>query len=121
MSKAKEFLNEVSKRLNKVVIENQDFEKIINNYDKKGSLFYLDPPYYQVEKYYQNRFQPEDHVRLKETLDKIEGKFVLSYNDCKYIRNLYRNYKIIKVERLNNLAQKEEKPIYQELIIKNYT
>ena len=121
MDKTKKYLEEVSKRLNRVVIENQDFEKIINNYDSKDALFYLDPPYYQTEKYYQNRFMAEDHVRLKETLDKIKGKFVLSYNDCKYIRDLYRNYKVIEVERMHNLVQKKEKPIYRELIIKNYT
>lgn len=47
MEKAKEYLNVVSKRLNKVVIENLDFEKILKNYDKKDALFYLDPPYYE--------------------------------------------------------------------------
>lgn len=102
MDKAKDYLLQVSKRLNKVVIENLDFQKILKNYDKP------------------DRFMPEDHVRLKEALDVIKGKFVLSYNDCEYIRELYRGYHIIEVERLHNLVMKERKPRYKELIIKNY-
>lgn len=120
MDKAKDYLLQVSKRLNKVVIENLDFQKILKNYDKSDALFYLDPPYYETEKYYPDRFMPEDHVRLKEALDVIKGKFVLSYNDCEYIRELYRGYHIIEVERLHNLVMKERKPRYKELIIKNY-
>ena len=121
MEKAKEYLSEVSKRLNKVVIENLYFEKILKNYDKKEALFYLDPPYYETEKYYPDRFMPEDHKRLKAALDGIKGKFVLSYNDCDYIRELYKEYTIIEVDRLHNLVQKEVKPRYKELIIKNFT
>lgn len=95
-------------------------KKILKNYDKNDALFYLDPPYYETEKYYPDRFMPEDHVRLKEALDVIKGKFVLSYNDCEYIRELYKGYRIIEVERLHNLVMKERKPKYKELIIKNY-
>lgn len=120
MDKAKEYLFQVSKRLNKVVIENLDFQRIIKNYDKSDTLFYLDPPYYETEKYYLDKFMPEDHVRLKEALDMIEGKFVLSYNDCEYIRELYQGYYIIEVERTHSLVMKERKPRYKEVIIKNY-
>lgn len=120
MDKAKEYLMVVSRRLNKVVIENLDFQKLIKNYDRTDALFYLDPPYYKTEKYYPDRFMPEDHLRLKETLDNIKGKFILSYNDCEYIRELYNEYNIIEVERTHNLVNKEQKPRYLELIIKNY-
>lgn len=41
MEKAKEYLGEVSKRLNKVVIENQDFQQILKNYDKRMRCFIL--------------------------------------------------------------------------------
>lgn len=115
-----DYILTVSKRLNTVVIENQDFERILKTYDKKDALFYLDPPYYETEKYYPDRFMPEDHVRLKEALGKIKGKFLLSYNDCEYIRALYSDYNIAEVERVHNLIQGKEKPRYKELLIKNY-
>ncbi len=120
MANAIEHILEVSRRLRMVVIENQDFERILKTYDKEDALFYLDPPYYETEKYYPDRFMPEDHVRLKEALGKIKGKFLLSYNDCEYIWKLYSGYDIVEVARMHNLIQGKEKPRYKELLIKNY-
>ena len=86
---------------------------------EKKNLFI---PYYEKEKYYPDRFMPEDHARLKESLSKAEGKFILSYNDCEYIRDLYSEYNIIEIERMNNFLHKSESgnPRYRELLIKNY-
>lgn len=120
IEKATEYLDKISKRLRKVVIENLDFQRVLHNYDRKNTLFYLDPPYYEAEKYYSDRFIPDDHIRLKESLDHIKGKFVLSYNDCEYIRKLYNEYKIIEIERANNLVNSDTKPRFKELIIKNF-
>ena len=115
-----DYLKEVSGRLNKVVIENQDFERLIKTYDRPDALFYLDPPYYEAEKYYPNRFNPEDHERLRKCLGNIKGKFVLSYNDCQQIKDLYEGYTVIEVERADNLVNKIESRRYRELIIKNF-
>ena len=120
MQKAAEYLQEVSKRLRRVVIENADFEKLLKTYDKEQALFYLDPPYYKAEKYYSDRFQPEDHVRLKNALSNIRGMFLLSYNDCPEIRELYKGYTITEVDRQDNLVMKTDPRRYRELIIRNY-
>lgn len=118
MENAIDYISTISKRLNNVVIENLNFEHVIKTYDKKDALFYLDPPYYAAEKYYLDKF--EDHAKLREVLYGIKGKFLLSYNDCEFIRKLYDGYKIIEVERQHNLVQGEKKPRYKELLIKNY-
>lgn len=118
--KATDFLTQVSIRLRKTVIENIDFERLIKVYDRDNALFYADPPYFEAEKYYPDRFNIEDHSRLKNVLGNIKGKFILSYNDCKQIRDLYHNYNIISVERQNNLKAKCRSEKYNELIIKNY-
>lgn len=120
MHNAIAFLQEASDRLNKVVIENVDFEQLIKTYDRTGALFYLDPPYYEAEKYYPDRFNSEDHTRLRDTLGKIKGKFLLSYNDCPKIRELYQGYKIIAVDRVDTLVTKSQSRRYQEVIIKNF-
>lgn len=120
MNKAVDYLREVSGRLNRVVIENHDFEQLIKTYDRPGALFYLDPPYYEAEKYYPDRFNPEDHERLQKCLRDLKGKFILSYNDCQQIRELYKGFAIIEVERLDNLVNKIESRKYKELIIKNF-
>ena len=120
MQKAVDYLKDVSDRLNRVVIESQDFERLIKTYDRPEALFYLDPPYYEAEKYYPDRFNPEDHKRLRECLGGIKGKFVLSYNDCPRIRELYEGYTLVEVERADNLVTKSESRKYKELIIKNF-
>lgn len=107
---------EISQRLKNVVIENKDFENLIKVYDRSDALFYCDPPYHKTENYYDVQFAESDHSRLKNTLDNIKGKFILSYNDDEFIRDWYKDYTIIEAERQNNLS----KGSYKELIIKNF-
>jgi len=117
---AVEFLRDASVRLKNVVIENVDFEQLIKTYDRPDALFYLDPPYFEAEKYYPDRFNPDDHVRLRNVLGRIKGKFVLSYNDSPKIRELYQNYQIIAAERFDNLTARAGGKVYKEIIVKNY-
>ena len=111
-------------RLQKVVIENKDFEKLIEQYDRPESFFYCDPPYFETENYYEDvGFTKADHERLADRLSSIEGKYLLSYNDCPKIRELYesRGARIESISRLSNIAQRYEAgKQYDELIISNY-
>ena len=109
-------------RLNKVIIENRDFEQLIKTYDRSKALFYLDPPYVKTEKYYTAyEFTTEDHKRLKSILNGIKGRFILSYNDCEFIRDLYKDYSVIYVDRLNLLsANTNNQQRFKEIIITNY-
>ncbi len=117
-----ERLSEVQERLNSVTIENKDFENLIKVYDRPDTLFYLDPPYHETEKYYKNgnEFAEDDHVRLCESLKNIKGKFILSYNDDAFIRELYKDFNIIETTRKNTLSANSNTKAFNELIIKNY-
>lgn len=113
-----------AKRLQKVVIENKDFEKLIRQYDRPVSFFYCDPPYFATESYYKDvGFGRDDHIRLMQTLMSIKGKFLVSYNDCPEIREIWDQpgIKIEAIERINNLAQRYDGgSIFPELLISNY-
>lgn len=112
---------EANRRLKDTVIENKDFEALIRQYDRANAFFYCDPPYFETEGHYEVVFRKEDHVRLRDTLAGIEGKFMVSYNDCAYIRELYQNFQIESVTRLNNLAQRYDNGCeYPEVLIANY-
>lgn len=115
-----ENMKEISERLRRVIIENLSYEKLIASYDSVATLFYLDPPYFCHRKSYTYDFEKEDHDKLKDTLEKIKGKFVLSYNDCEEIRELYKDYSTIMIERHSNLTTGTSKALYKELIIKNF-
>lgn len=117
-----EFLKDVMKRLSKVVIENKSFEKIISAYDNEGTLFYLDPPYHNTENMYDTGdfiFDEEQHIKLRDILKDIKGKFVLSYNDDEFIRELYKDFKIEGIERQNNLSLNSGSR-FKEVVITNY-
>ena len=112
---------QASRRLADTVVENKDFEALIRQYDRDGAFFYCDPPYYQTEGYYEVAFRKADHKRLRDTLADCRGKWMVSYNDCGFIRELYRGCEITPVSRLNNLAQRfEEGCEYPEVLITNY-
>lgn len=120
-------IEQAHRRLSKVVIENKDFEKLIRQYDRPVSFFYLDPPYYETEKYYKNvgegGFQEKDHIRLRDTLMNIEGKFLLSYNDCDFIREIYDapNIQIESFTRINNIKQRYDNGAqFPEILVANY-
>lgn len=117
-------IDAASKRLQSVVVLNKDFEAVIHLRDSPDSFFYCDPPYYGTEKYYLNvNFTVKDHERLANVLLNMQGKFLLSYNDCPQIRQLYDKPGIMvqSIERLNNLRQQVEGGcMYAELFISNY-
>ena len=120
-------IEQAHRRLRDVVVENKDFEKLIRQYDRPVSLFYCDPPYHATEGYYQNigedGFTEKDHIRLRDTLLSIEGKFLLSYNDDEFVRRLYDapGIQIEATTRLNNIKQRYDPNCqFAELFIANY-
>lgn len=114
---ATDYLTKVQDRLmNGVVIEHKDFENLIKVYDRPTALFYCDPPYHTTEDCYEVEFTEADHVRLKDCLNGIKGRFLLSYNDDGFVRNLYSGFNIREVSRANNLGKGK----YAELLISNY-
>lgn len=120
-------IEQASRRLAKVVIENQDFGRLICHYDRPTSFFYCDPPYHDTEGYYQNigegGFTEDDHIRLRDTLMAIEGKFLLSYNDDEFVRELYDKPGIYieSLTRLNNIKQRYDPNCqFAEVLISNF-
>lgn len=83
-------------------IECADFSDFIEEKYKKSNknLMFLDPPYY-LEKnsklYGKNgdMHKTFDHTKLYNTI-KNKKNWIMTYNDCEYIRNLYKDFKIIE-------------------------
>ena len=121
LSRTLENIYAVANRLNNVVIESKDFEPLIKQYDRPNSFFYLDPPYVETEGHYMVDFPRTDHFRLYECLKNMKGRFLLSYNDCELIKELYKDYFIVERSRLNSLAQRYSAGSeFKELLIANY-
>lgn len=66
-----------------------DFSDVIND-GEDNAVIYLDPPYYNKgNDLYQYSFTEKDHVRLAFCLKNIKHQWVLSYDNCEKIRELY--------------------------------
>lgn len=102
-------------RLIHTTIRNEDYKKIINQYDSPNTFFYLDPPYENtagtIDDYTDISFD-----EMKEILDGIKGRFLMSVNNSKRIRDLFRSYEITKVKTRYSL----KKRFVTELLISNY-
>lgn len=97
-------------------IEHGSFENTLLNYT--DDFLYCDPPYYldgdsrMFRGIYPQRNFPVhhnsfDHALLRDILYDHKGGFILSYNDCRVIREWYSDYKIAEVEWQYTLGQGE--------------
>jgi len=114
-----------SKRLKGVTIENKSFEELIRLYDKEETFFYCDPPYVSTESYYKDTggFGIKEHKLLAEVLKGIKGRFLLSYNDCELVRELYKDFKIVSTKEIEYSLGKNvhgKRKRVKEVFIMNY-
>ena len=83
--------------LTNIEIYNEDFYDFVNTYTPiEKALLFLDPPYYleSKSKLYGNNgdlHEGFNHNLLFELLT-TKKNWVLTYNNCEYIRNLYKDY-----------------------------
>ena len=99
-------------------VKQSSFDKVIPNYKK--DFIYADPPYY-MEKSEDNKMfkaiYPNsnfalhhlhfDHELLRDQLHSHEGKFLLSYNDCDWVRENYKGFKFKTPEWAYSYGQGE--------------
>lgn len=111
-----------SERLKGVCIENMDFRRLIKEYDSLDSLFYIDPPYVGTENYYKMRtsFGLKEHKELCAILKSLQGKFILSYNDCVLVRELYKDFRIIESKEVRYSLNVKVRKKTREVIVMNY-
>ena len=107
------------------VVENMDFEELINKYDGDNSYFYLDPPYWKTENYYCNHdFDRNDHERLANALINMKGKFSLSYYEFELLSEWFPKKQYLWEEKQFVKAAAASKGKIQnkgtELLILNY-
>ena len=102
-----------------------DFSNVIQEFDSPTTYFYLDPPYWKTENYYSNHdFDRDDHERLANVLNQIQGKFSLSYYDFDLLQTWFPKdqFKWISKEFAKAAAAKKGKTqnMGEELLIMNY-
>lgn len=88
-------IDAVHERLAGVTIERLPWSEFVRRYDREGTLFYLDPPYWGCENDYgPGMFGREDFTLMAKQLAGIKGKFILSLNDRPEVRDLFGQFDI---------------------------
>ncbi|PAF41196.1 restriction endonuclease [Helicobacter sp. 11S03491-1] len=102
--------------LPRLSVECASFEIAFQKYP--NDFFYLDPPYFldgdskMFKGIYPQRNFPIhhngfDHQLLAGLLQKHNGKFILSYNDCQWVRETYKDFKILEPKWQYTMGQGE--------------
>lgn len=104
-------------RLTGVVIECLPYERFITRYDRAGTLFYLDPPYWGCEDDYgRHIFSPDDFNALAAQLASIKGRFVISINDTPEIRDIFGGFALVEVSTTYSVGKSNGKAAAELLI-----
>ncbi|PHY14050.1 DNA methyltransferase [Caulobacter sp. B11] len=111
-------LRRIHDRLAGVVIENLDWADFIPRYDRPGTLFYLDPPYYGSEDDYGREiFARADFQRLADHLARIQGQFLLSINDVPETRTVFAWAEIEAVNTVYSVSGSAQAGPAKELLV----
>jgi len=117
-----EDLSEAHLRLSRVFIENKPYDQVIERFDRSGTFFYIDPPYWNCEDDYgKGLFSREDFSRLAGLLEGVKGKFILSLNDTQGVRETFASFRIQPVKtRYSISGSSKGKQEAAEVLITNF-
>lgn len=123
LSTLEPMLEDVHARLSGVVIECLGYSEFIRRYDRSGTLFYLDPPYWDSEgSYGKDMFHKSDFEELAQQLSEIDGKFLMSINDGPEVRCIFKSFKISEVATTYTVGRSEKsRGKRAELLVSNFS
>jgi len=92
-------LEALHERLAGVVIERLRFADFIRRYDRPGTLFFIDPPYWGNEgDYGPGMFSEADFRVLRDVLEGLQGRFIMTINDRPEVRQMFGGFTLTPVE-----------------------
>ena len=119
ITKLGNLLEAAHERLAGVVIERLPYAELLPRYDRPGTLFYLDPPYWGCEEDYgAGIFAPEDFARLAGLLAALKGPFLLSLNDHPGVRATFAGFTMEEITTTYSIGSRSRSGV-GELLITN--
>ncbi len=105
----------MAKRLKNVVIENRPALDIISMYDTKEAFLYIDPPYPLDARSggvgYKDEMTRDEHIKLRDALSSVKGKFLISTYDNEFYDELYKDYEKIVIKSVSSGARFKTKEV----------
>lgn len=119
ITKLAPMLEAIHERLAGVVIERLPWAEFIQRYDRPGTLFYLDPPYFGCENDYgKSMFDRSDFTQMATILKGLKGRFILSLNDRPEVREIFSEFSTTSVETTYQVGGMDKAKKVGELIIR---
>jgi DNA adenine methylase len=84
-----DLIDQLRTRLERVMIESGDWERVVEFYDAQDTFFFFDPPYVDCGATAYAPFTPEQMVRVRRRLDKLQGKWLLTCDDSAECRDIF--------------------------------
>ncbi len=101
-------LPRIAERMKDVVLRNQSWQGVVQEFDSPETLFYLDPPYPKETRrdgWYDFEMSDTDHDELLDTLKGIQGMAVLSgYHNEAYADLQNNGWELVEFQRSCNAA-----------------
>lgn len=110
-----ELIRALNLRLDRVSVENLDWERCIELYDRPHTFFFVDSPYTECATTLYAPWTNTDVQRLRERLARLRGRWMVTLNDTAAIRAIFAGCKIRGVARARGITQADEP--YREVII----
>jgi DNA adenine methylase len=113
----------IQERFRMITIDNRDAVATIKRYDSPRTLFYVDPPYFGVEQYYEASRDGFPHEALAQALNKVQGKVALSYYPHPTINTWYADWRRITWQQRKSsqiAIPDREQDIATEMLLCNY-
>ncbi|WP_336974994.1 DNA adenine methylase [Sphingobium aromaticiconvertens] len=113
-------LEAIHERLAGVTVERLHWRDFLRRYDRPGTLFYLDPPYFGSERDYgAAMFGRDEFAEMAEQLAALKGRFILSLNDRPEVREIFGRFAFDEVKTTYTLGGSDNAKRVSELVISN--
>lgn len=96
-------IERVASYANRIHLYRLDALDFLNfDFGSGSKLYYLDPPYYRSGySLYLNSYTPDDHVAVRNAVKEMCDPWLLSYDDIKETRTLYKGFRSRRIQLLH--------------------
>jgi DNA adenine methylase len=112
-------IRSLSRRLDRTTIEHRIWEKILDTYDHRETFFFFDPPYLDSGGAAYAGWSEHELARFCARVKKLQGAWMITFQDCAQIRDLMAEFRITGISRANGIGNRQGRVgrKYKEVII----
>jgi len=112
-------IEECSKRLDNVGVENLTWQRCLDYYDSKETFFFLDPPYLHASPVAYPGWEEAQMTEFRDRVDALNGSWMITVDDSEFNRSLWKHRRLREVTTHNGCvnARHAKGTRFGELII----